>query len=82
LLTLYATTTLNAVVYPRLALVYNATNDPVSEIDPVVSELKSIEDVDIPRNSSMRPLVPDEPAVPLVPLLPAVPLVPLVPLKA
>jgi hypothetical protein len=70
------------VVYPRLALVYNDTSEPVSEIDPVVSELKFIDDVDMPRNSSMRPLVPDEPAVPLVPLLPAVPLVPLVPLKA
>jgi len=48
----------------------------------MVSELRFIDDVDMPRNSSMRPLVPDEPAVPLVPLLPAVPLVPLVPLNA
>ncbi len=34
-------------VYPRLALVYNDTSEPVSEIDPVVSELKFIDDVDM-----------------------------------
>ena len=39
----------------------------------MLSELKSIDDVDIPRNSRV---LPDEPAVPLLPDVPEVPLVP------
>ena len=65
--TSYATTTLNAVVYPRLALVYKLVKLPIDKL------LKSIELADIPRNSNV---LPDDPAVPLLPAVPEVPVVP------